>query len=131
MLTCFYLFQFTCGHFKKCNEWLAERYGEDGRIDWSLTSNTTTLVPTAAAAEKDMSDTGNGQKDGISFQSSPGTSKINDQEASKTADDNDPLSDKDDIEALEALLTAEESLKSEHDDSLGKPRKTGPESEKK
>ncbi|EQL32648.1 actin-like protein 4 [Blastomyces dermatitidis ATCC 26199] len=25
-----------CGHFKKTNEWLLERYGKDGVIDWSL-----------------------------------------------------------------------------------------------
>jgi uracil-DNA glycosylase len=28
---------FTCGHFKKANEWLAERYGAEGRVDWALT----------------------------------------------------------------------------------------------
>ncbi|KAI9722449.1 MAG: uracil DNA glycosylase [Chrysothrix sp. TS-e1954] len=27
---------FDCGHFKKTNEWLKERYGEDGEIDWNL-----------------------------------------------------------------------------------------------
>lgn len=27
---------FTCGHFKEANEWLAERYGVSGRVDWSL-----------------------------------------------------------------------------------------------
>lgn len=27
---------FDCGHFKKCNEWLRERYGKDEEIDWSL-----------------------------------------------------------------------------------------------
>lgn len=25
-----------CGHFKQTNEWLRERYGEDGEIDWNL-----------------------------------------------------------------------------------------------
>ncbi|KAF4556357.1 Uracil-DNA glycosylase-like protein [Elsinoe fawcettii] len=25
-----------CGHFKKANEWLRERYGEEGEIDWDL-----------------------------------------------------------------------------------------------
>lgn len=25
-----------CGHFKQANEWLKERYGEDGEIDWDL-----------------------------------------------------------------------------------------------
>ncbi|KAL1953157.1 hypothetical protein VTO42DRAFT_3537 [Malbranchea cinnamomea] len=27
---------FTCGHFKKANEWLEKRYGPDGIIDWNL-----------------------------------------------------------------------------------------------
>ncbi|MCJ1304125.1 uracil DNA glycosylase [Hypocenomyce scalaris] len=27
---------FECGHFKKTNEWLKERYGENGPIDWNL-----------------------------------------------------------------------------------------------
>ncbi|RFU33761.1 hypothetical protein B7463_g2566, partial [Scytalidium lignicola] len=27
---------FNCGHFKKTNEWLAQRYGEEGVIDWNL-----------------------------------------------------------------------------------------------
>ena len=27
---------FDCGHFKKTNEWLRERYGEGEEIDWSL-----------------------------------------------------------------------------------------------
>jgi len=28
--------QFDCGHFKKTNEWLKQRYGESGEIDWNL-----------------------------------------------------------------------------------------------
>lgn len=27
---------FDCGHFKKANAWLKERYGEEGEIDWNL-----------------------------------------------------------------------------------------------
>ncbi|KAJ9659795.1 uracil DNA glycosylase [Coniosporium apollinis] len=27
---------FDCGHFKKANEWLVEKYGPDGAIDWNL-----------------------------------------------------------------------------------------------
>ncbi|KAI9810851.1 MAG: uracil DNA glycosylase [Pycnora praestabilis] len=27
---------FDCGHFKKTNEWLKERYGADGAVDWDL-----------------------------------------------------------------------------------------------
>ncbi|WEW55616.1 uracil DNA glycosylase [Emydomyces testavorans] len=29
--------KFTCGHFKKANQWLENRYGVEGIIDWSLT----------------------------------------------------------------------------------------------
>lgn len=27
---------FDCGHFKKTNEWLEQRYGSEGVIDWNL-----------------------------------------------------------------------------------------------
>lgn len=27
---------FDCGHFKKANEWLTQRYGEQGVVDWNL-----------------------------------------------------------------------------------------------
>ncbi|CBX98378.1 hypothetical protein IAQ61_010476 [Plenodomus lingam] len=27
---------FDCHHFTKCNEWLVQRYGKDGGIDWNL-----------------------------------------------------------------------------------------------
>jgi uracil-DNA glycosylase len=27
---------FECAHFRKTNEWLVQRYGEDGGIDWDL-----------------------------------------------------------------------------------------------
>lgn len=27
---------FTCGHFKKANEWIVSRYGPDAEIDWAL-----------------------------------------------------------------------------------------------
>ena len=40
--------QFDNGHFKKCNDWLASRYGDDGIIDWSLVptkKSTPTLLP--------------------------------------------------------------------------------------
>jgi len=30
------LSQFECGHFRKANEWLKEKYGEEGVINWDL-----------------------------------------------------------------------------------------------
>lgn len=43
--------QFDNGHFKKCNDWLAERYGEDGIIDWSLVPSKKAVVSPAAGKE--------------------------------------------------------------------------------
>ena len=40
--------QFTNGHFKKCNEWLAERYGPDEVIDWNLTQTASSISPPAS-----------------------------------------------------------------------------------
>lgn len=34
---------FTCRHFRKANEWLAERYGDEGEIDWALVPGNTTI----------------------------------------------------------------------------------------
>jgi uracil-DNA glycosylase len=28
--------KFECHHFTKCNQWLEQRYGKDGGIDWDL-----------------------------------------------------------------------------------------------
>lgn len=28
--------QFDCGHFKKANQWLVQRYGKGSEIDWNL-----------------------------------------------------------------------------------------------
>ncbi|KAI0397376.1 uracil-DNA glycosylase [Xylariaceae sp. FL0594] len=40
---------FDCGHFRKANEWLRSRYGEDGEIDWNLNKDG---KPTTIAAEE-------------------------------------------------------------------------------
>ncbi|KAI3398846.1 hypothetical protein diail_8355 [Diaporthe ilicicola] len=42
---------FTCGHFKKANEWLLTRYGEKGEIDWSLGKHDTPTTTAGMAAE--------------------------------------------------------------------------------
>jgi len=36
---------FDCKHFKLANEWLIQRYGPDGEIDWALTPGNTTKAP--------------------------------------------------------------------------------------
>ncbi|KAL2154441.1 hypothetical protein VTH82DRAFT_3117 [Thermothelomyces myriococcoides] len=34
---------FTCGHFRTANEWLAQRYGPDGPVDWALVEGESVL----------------------------------------------------------------------------------------
>ena len=41
---------FDCGHFRKANEWLVTRYGEDGVIDWDLHPAPKPTASTRAAA---------------------------------------------------------------------------------
>jgi uracil-DNA glycosylase len=36
---------FDCKHFKLANEWLIQRYGPDGEIDWALRPGNTTKTP--------------------------------------------------------------------------------------
>jgi len=50
---------FDCGHFRKANDWLVQRYGAQGEIDWALVPGSTTLehsgegkVAAEAAAKK-------------------------------------------------------------------------------
>ncbi|KAM5433972.1 uracil DNA glycosylase [Microsporum canis] len=49
----------TCGHFKKANDWLQSRYGEDGLIDWSLapSKKVTTTTAVSATEEDDKAET--------------------------------------------------------------------------
>ena len=46
-------YQFHCGHFKACNNWLAERYGPDEVIDWNLTQKKTSTLPFPSAEKSD------------------------------------------------------------------------------
>lgn len=47
--------QFHNGHFKKCNDWLAERYGVDEIIDWNLTeTNNDPLLTDKLENQKEM-----------------------------------------------------------------------------
>ncbi|KAE8375794.1 uracil-DNA glycosylase-like protein [Aspergillus bertholletiae] len=95
---------FTNGHFKKCNEWLAERYGPDQVIDWSLTSGTKTTSPLATIQSPLVS--GDKLADSSAKRSEPQAPELADRvtEPSKllNTDEFD-----DDIDALEALAATE------------------------
>ncbi|OAA54339.1 uracil-DNA glycosylase [Niveomyces insectorum RCEF 264] len=43
---------FECGHFRAANDWLVQRYGPDGEIDWSLLPGTSTLGQRAKVEDK-------------------------------------------------------------------------------
>ncbi|DAA73680.1 TPA_exp: Uracil-DNA glycosylase (UDG) [Trichophyton benhamiae CBS 112371] len=48
----------TCGHFKKANDWLQTRYGDDGIIDWSLTSKPLITVTSVTTATETVEEDG-------------------------------------------------------------------------
>ncbi|KAI5296831.1 uracil DNA glycosylase, partial [Ascosphaera atra] len=82
-----------CGHFKKANEWLQERYGEDGPINWSL-------VPPKAAAGKAITQAASA--------STTTTTQIHEKitVTQKTAEKKDEYDD----DEIEALLVSETNL---------------------
>ncbi|KAK1832826.1 uracil-DNA glycosylase-like protein [Podospora conica] len=43
---------FTCGHFRKANEWLVTRYGEGGAVDWALVEGGSVLGEGAVVEEE-------------------------------------------------------------------------------
>lgn len=102
------MIQFENGHFRKCNNWLASRYGEDGIIDWSL-------VPTRKATSpppslKEASST-------VSIVASSPTAKAADLCPGKENAAVGPTEEEfnDDTDALEALLEAEKEKPSSTD----------------
>ncbi|KKK20935.1 hypothetical protein P175DRAFT_0502320 [Aspergillus ochraceoroseus IBT 24754] len=101
---------FTNQHFKKCNEWLSERYGADGIIDWSLT--TVTEKTSAPLATIQSSSVVINSKESLSSEDKPSPSKP---AAEKTASSDKPtLAEdddefEDDLDALEQLVASAES----------------------
>ncbi|KAK2762812.1 uracil DNA glycosylase [Arachnomyces sp. PD_36] len=95
---------FTCGHFKKANEWLRQRYGDEGMIEWSLTPTNSVLKPAASTAgtSTDSSTTAK-SKEGTS----PAVSAPALPAAPPPKPDADDDFDDDDVDALEALAASE------------------------
>ena len=85
---------FQCGHFKKTNDWLAERYGVDGTIDWNLDKPKPIAAPAAHTPVKATEAQEEAQEDG------PVTEK------SEKREDFDDEDDQDAIEALEAIANS-------------------------
>lgn len=103
--------QFDNGHFKKCNDWLAQRYGEDEIIDWNLVpqkAEAAAPAPAVAAAAKEapspLAETQSKP------QSTSGKSEDTKPTPTKPAANNAGADDddfEDDNDALEALLSSE------------------------
>ncbi|KAL4801404.1 uracil-DNA glycosylase-like protein [Aspergillus unguis] len=96
-------------HFKKCNDWLARRYGPDGVIDWSLVPKKE--VPTAPLANIESSSV-------VVNQSTEGnqttTKSTKETTIATQSDDQNEEDDEfsEDVDALEALVATEEVSKS-------------------
>lgn len=108
---------FDCGHFKKANQWLVNRYGDDGEIDWALSPGVTTKAVTSVVADTSpeagkpvAADVKVEMK--VEVKSEPNeATKVNVTKKSGVAGDD---VDSDDEAALEeALRLAEEQVKSE------------------
>ncbi|KAL4917444.1 uracil-DNA glycosylase-like protein [Aspergillus aurantiobrunneus] len=95
---------FNNQHFKKCNEWLAERYGADGTIDWSLIPNKEAfMAPHAVAQSSSVVVNQSTQDDNQGVDES--IEAIVTKKSHKPAQEDDEFED---LDALEALAASEE-----------------------
>ncbi|KAJ5536793.1 Uracil-DNA glycosylase [Penicillium frequentans] len=97
---------FENGHFKKCNDWLASRYGEDEVIDWSLVPTKT--KPTAPSNKENSPTLGNV----ASVTTVEPKPLCRDEDANATACPADEFDDADALEALAAIEEEEEKDRS-------------------
>lgn len=105
---------FGCGHFRKTNDWLEERYGKDGIINWNLDVQRPIKAPgvqdepvkVTASQSKDL------KKDGPTTEL-PVTKK---EKPAIAKDDFDDDEDEDAIEALQELAKSDAVEPPEKDD---------------
>ena len=90
----------TCRHFKKTNDWLVERYGVDGEINWDLDKPNPIKAPTTTTPVK-ATET---QKK-AEVKSGP-TAELPNSESVRNKNEFDDEEDEDAIEALEAIANS-------------------------
>ncbi|KAL3457732.1 uracil-DNA glycosylase-like protein [Aspergillus heterothallicus] len=103
-------------HFKKCNDWLAERYGADGVIDWSLTTTKekASIVPLAVvqtssvAVNKSTVSPSQDPKQTITDLAKDTSIAAKANISAQDARDKDEFEE--DLDAFEALAAADESF---------------------
>ena len=97
--------QFGNQHFKKCNEWLAERYGADEVIDWSLTSKSKISSPFTTIQSPALT---GAPKKPIAKESDASLVKEEVSKTTEPAKSTEAVDEfEDDLDALEALAAAE------------------------
>ncbi|EFY86540.1 uracil DNA glycosylase [Metarhizium acridum] len=121
---------FDCGHFKKANEWLIKRYGDEGEIDWALSPGVTTKAVAAAVAGASLNGTESVKvevkeegkeevkqevKEEVKFEVKEvnGSSAVEVTKTIKTEEDVDDVDSEDEAALEEALRLAEEVVKKE------------------
>ncbi|KAL2866362.1 uracil-DNA glycosylase [Aspergillus lucknowensis] len=96
-------------HFKKCNQWLAERYGPDSIIDWNLAADGKTSTARLAVVQSSSVSVNQLADSSQTKQTVAGlTENTVVAGKSKTSGQNDDESEED-LDALEALVASEES----------------------
>ena len=93
----------TCGHFKKTNNWLAERYGQDGIINWDLRKQRP-IAPQGTTAPVKATEMGTKPEEVDGRTKSLLETKLMTTASSKDNFDGDE--DEDAIEALEAMANS-------------------------
>ncbi|KAJ5815313.1 Uracil-DNA glycosylase [Penicillium riverlandense] len=89
---------FENGHFKKCNDWLATRYGADGVIDWNLGPTKKKAMPSPSS-----------NKENASLADPTSTAKSASEDQPLKQNEDVPVDDEfDGADALEALVAAED-----------------------
>lgn len=94
---------FDCGHFRKANDWLASRYGEEGVINWDLTVKKPIKGPDVQEPVKVTASQETVDKNG------PATELVEKEDGEKVVDQDEfeGEDDEDAIAALEEIARAE------------------------
>ena len=105
---------FDCGHFRKTNEWLESRYGEEGVINWDLNAP----VPIKAPVKREeVKFTPAAEKESAEGESVKAPIGKKDTEKTEDADEFDLDDDEDAIAAMEELASTEEAASQKKEDS--------------
>ncbi|KAK4239078.1 uracil-DNA glycosylase-like protein [Achaetomium macrosporum] len=82
---------FTCRHFRLANDWLAERYGPQGRVDWALVEGESVFDDEEGDKKEKEGEKGKGKEKGV--------------------EEEDEVEDGDAAEMLAAVVKAEAAVK--------------------